>query len=216
MKVFYRASPFLSPNPNPLGKDKMFILKKCWESFRKTCKEKVFLIADRLEESIIEYIFDKNIELIIPKKEGNLGTFWEQLDLVSQLPNEEKVFLVEDDYLWIEDCFEKIEKALDFLDLISPYDHPGHYLEERFKNEPKKMVLIEGQTYREMPSNTLTFATKAWVIKQNFEMIKSFGLADHEMFTALNEKGIGLWCPVPSLATHLVVGLLAPNRDWDI
>ena len=119
--------------------------------------------------------------------------------------------MVEDDYLWKPDAIDVIEESLNYFHLVSPYDHPGHYIEDRFKYEPKQLRLWSGHVYREAPSNTLTFACNAWVIKQNLEKIKSFGIRDHEMFQSL---GVRMWVPVPSLATHLVTGLLAPGYDW--
>lgn len=152
---------------------------------------------------------------VIRTELGNIGTFQKQLDLVAQLPDNEKFFLVEDDYLWRPNA-KKIESALDELEIIFPYDHPGHYTEPRFGNEPKLMKLIDNQTYREAPSNTLTFASKAYVVKQNLEHLKSFKIRDHEMFQSLKGSGYNMWCPVPTMASHMVVGLLAPNVDWEI
>jgi len=209
MLILYRVSPYLSSNPNPLGTDKFYIIKTCFESFKKANNgSKVIVIADGFSEEG-KKLFEPYE--VVEGNHGNVETFHQQLNLVCNLPNEEKVFLVEDDYLWIEGAIAKLERALDELEIVSPYDHPGHYLEERFKYEPKRMVLIEDQTYRTCPSNTLTFATRAYIIKQNVEFIKSFGIRDHDLFQSL---GIDMWCSVPSLATHLVTGLLAPNRKW--
>jgi hypothetical protein len=206
--IVYRTCPYLSSNPNPLGVDKNFIIKTCFESFKKGSSGfEVKIINDSVDGSIFE-----GYE-IIQGKVGNIESFHQQLDIACQLDNHEKVMLVEDDYLWVEGAAAKIERALDELDIISPYDHPGHYREERFKHNPKRMVLIDDQTYRECPSNTLTFATKAYVIKQNIDLIKSFGIRDHELFSSLPHD---MYCPVPSLATHLVEGLLAPNVCWNL
>ena len=215
MKVYYRVSDKLSSNPNPLGKNKQEIIVTCMSSFLRTGvdRNEITIIHDGGDVPDIDDWRIKSEKVIYTKKTGLVESLNCALDEVCKLPNEENVFLVEDDYLWIPDCLPLIERALDTLPLISPYDHPGHYMEDRFKNQPKKMVLIENQTYRQAPSNTHTFACKAWVVKQNVELIKSFGMRDHDMFTAL---GIDLYVPVPSFATHLVTGLLAPNIQWKI
>lgn len=207
MIVFYRVSPFLSTHPNPLGRDKMEIVKRCFSSF---------LSADNLisEITIISNLEDTSYFKrypILRSPIGNIETFHAQLDEVCMLQDNEKVLLAEDDYLWQTNSLSLIDEALDELDVVFPYDHPGHYTEERFKHQPKRIRLIGNQTWRDAPSNTLTFATKAWVIKQNIDLIKSFGVRDHELFQALP---LDKWCAVPSLATHLVEGLLAPNRKW--
>lgn len=207
MKIFYRVSPYLSTHPNPLGANKKNIVYECFKSFKRSLTgQSVTIISDNIPTDWFE-IF-KGYE-VLKSKTGNIETFHKQIDLVCKLPNEEKVMFAEDDYLWIPESMGLIEKALDEFSLVSPYDHPGHYIEERFKHKPKRMVLVGNQTYREALSNTLTFATYAWLIKQNKDLIKTFGVRDHEMFMSLEHD---MFVPVPSLATHLVVGLLAPNR----
>lgn len=211
MNIFYRASPFLSTHPNPLGNDKYQILKTCWQSFIKSANEhKITILNDSLYPNWLD-IF-KGYEVIDVSGLGNVGTFHKQLDLVANLANEDKVMLVEDDYLWVEGAVDILEGSLDKLELVSPYDHPGHYTEERF-NTPKLMKLINNHTYREAPSNTLTFACRAYVIKQNLDLIKSFGVRDHEMFEALPIK---MFVSCPALATHLVEKLMSPNIDWSL
>lgn len=208
MLILYRLSPHLSVNPNPLGGDKSSIIETCFKSFKKANNgSRIIIINDGCSSNTLE-----GYETI-GGAGGNIPTFHQQLDYATTLQDEEKVFFVEDDYLWVEGAISKIERSLDELEIVSPYDHPGHYFEERFKNEPKLMRLIDNQTYREAPSNTLTFATKAGLIKKNLDLIKPFGIRDHELFQALPYK---MWCAVPSLATHLVVGLLAPNVNWNI
>lgn len=207
MKVFYRISPYLSSNPNPLGKDKNVINFKCLMSFLEANKgfAQLNFIVDSLDEAWVnDYL--KPYGEVIYGHHGNVETFHDQLDEVCKLPNEEIVFLVEDDYMWRPESLKTINRAVEELLLVSPYDHPGHYLEDRFKFQPKQMRMIENQVYRQAPSNTLTFATKAFVIKQNIELIKKFGIRDHDMFT---ELGIDLWVPVPSIATHMVKGLIS-------
>jgi len=213
MIVFYRVSPFLSSNPNPLGNNKDLIIEKCLDSFQKTndINAEVVFINDSLSEEWVNKL--KKIGKVINSDSGNIETFHKQLDEVCKLPNEEKVLIMEDDYLWRANTLSLLNSGLDVLDLISPYDHPGHYREERFINEPKIIKEINGVIYRTAPSNTLTFACRAWVIKQNLALMKSFGIQDNDMFQALPIK---MWVPTYSFATHLVTGLLAPNIEWPI
>lgn len=214
MLVFYRLSPYLSTHPNPLGANKYEILEKCLNTFLNSrdtdCK--ITFLADSIDPEWTEKRLRPYGEVIIPQT-GNIETFTEQLDLVCQLGNEEKVMIVEDDYLWRPNTLKQIEDALDELPIIFPYNHPGHHTEPRFKDQPKRIRLINGFTYHDVPSNTLTFATKAYVIKQNYEKIRPFGVRDHELWQSL---GIDMWSPDLSISTHLVEGLLAPNVQWQL
>jgi len=203
MKIVYRVSPYLSSNPNPLGTDKSYIIKHCFNSFKKCLgNRKLIVISDAVNLGSGEVILAKS---------GNVETFHQQLDYVCNLPNEEKVMLVEDDYEWKENALDRIEEALNEFEIVTPYDHPGHYTEARFRDQPKLMRLIGSQIWREAPSTPLTFGCRAYVIKQNIDLIKSFGIRDHEMFVTLGELGLKVYAPIPSLATHLVTGLLAPG-----
>jgi len=199
-------------HPNPLGKDKYVIVEKCLESFLKAkdtdCK--ITFLADSMDPEWVEKRLRPYGEVLIPHQ-GNEETFWEQLDLTCGLGNEEKVMLVEDDYLWRPNTLKQIEDALDELTVIFPYNHPGHHTEDRFKNDPKLIRLVNGFTYHQVPSNTLTFATKAYVIKQNQEKIKTYGVRDHPMWQAL---GVDMWAPDYSISEHCVIGLEAPNYNF--
>jgi len=207
MKTFYRVSTHLSPNPNPLGTDKKYILDTCYKSFLKAGGKNITFIANDMPDDW----FPKGMPVVKVDKIGSMANLAKVVEEVWKLPDNEKVFIVEDDYLWLPDTFDRIEKALDVLPIVSPYDHPGHYLEDGFKNQTRKMVLIDNHTWRQAPSNTHTFACKAGIIKANDRLLLTSG--DHEFFTNL---GIDIYVPVPSFATHLVTGLLAPNIDWGI
>lgn len=203
MTIIYRVSNKLSVNPNPLGTDKKQIIDYCFKKFKRCITDQELVILS--DGATLDK--GKHIQAQV----GNVETFYQQLDYVCNLPNEDKVFLVEDDYDWRPEAITRVEEALDTFEIVSPYDHPGHYTEPRFITQPKMMRLIDDQVWREAPSTTLTFACRAYIIKQNIDLIKSFGVRDHELFTALRERGLYVYVPVPSLATHLVTGVLSPG-----
>lgn len=206
MEVIYRLSPFLSSHPNPLGNDKFKIVNTCLQSFLNYCdhtKHKITFICDSVPDDWMKYISPYG-EVIRVTDMGNVGTFQYQLDLASK--SEGKVFLVEDDYLW-RGKIETLERALDELDFVSPYDHPSHYdMWSTFE-----IRNIDGTTYRTAPSNTLTFAGRSELFRDNLEVMKSFGISDHPMFNELNNRGVKNWTPCYSQATHLVTTLIAPH-----
>jgi len=214
MHIYYRISSYLSMHKNPFSDDKNEINLKCLNSFLNSiggCDKLITFITNGLDKDWC----DKHLKPYGTVIEGNIGneeTFWEQLDLTCTLHNEEKVMFVEDDYLWRPNTLQQIEDALDTLPIIFPYDHPGHHTEERFKNQAKRITMVNGFTYHDVPSNTLTFATKAYVIKQNYEKIKTFGVRDHEMWQSL---GIDMWSPNYSICSHLVENILSSNVKWE-
>jgi len=215
MKVIYRASSVLSSNPNPLGRNKDVILETCFESFlkAKTNDMEIIFTVDRLSEKHRK-MFGKYGKLV-DTKTGMQNNRNMAFKIAMEEPNEDKILFVEDDYLWVPKCLSKLDQVLNKCKLFSPYDHPAHYLEDRFKYQGKKMFMHENCTYRQAPSNTFTFACRASVLKQNRSLfMETWG--DHETFVGLGELGYEMYVPVPSWATHLVTGLLAPNIDWPI
>jgi hypothetical protein len=210
MKTFLRACPFKSTNPPPIYKeDKMKLIEFCLESFIKAGADDITFLLDRIDHKDFK-LFEKYGDILDCSGMGNAGTFHKQLSLGR---NYEKVFFCEDDYLWRPNTFKNLERALDEVDMVSPYDHPAHYTEERF-DKHYETKLIDNLVYREAPSNTLTFAIKRSVLINEYERMLSFGMWDDPMFQALRDDGYRIWNPTYSFATHMVENCIAPNVDW--
>lgn len=206
MNIYYRVSTKLQDNKSPIyPEDKYSLVKLCHESFLRAKRgdEKIFYLLDNCgwdelftDGEIIHYEAgdkDKSIRFMFGLAKDNL---------------DDSLF-VEDDYLWRPGSLEELYKVLPELQLISPYDHPSHYIEERFG--PFEIEMINGKTYRNCDSNTHTFMCTKDVLEKNVETMSSFGTNDDQMFRSLPMK---LWCPTVSSATHMVDGLLAPNVNW--
>jgi len=205
MITLYRVCPFESPNILARFRGrKEEMIDLCLNSFLKAGAEKIIFLVDSMS---LEK-FKKYGEVIDCTGLGNVGTFHKQIEIGKRL---DKVFLCEDDYLWRPNTFPLLKRAVEEFDFVSPYDHPSHYLEDRF-DKHYEMKMIDNIVYREAPSNTLTFATKK--LPEVWVKMVSFGIADHPMFQSLREDGYRIWNPTYSFATHLAEGLLAPNVEW--
>src|SRR3990167_1532609 len=210
MRIIYRISPFKPDNPALFySDDKWKLVEMCHNSFLKAGGNNypTTYIIDSCDCGKIFKEWGEIVEINTHNKNASLLTAY---DVASKL--NDKILFIEDDYLWRPDTISLIDTALDVLPVLSPYDHPGHYTEDRFDHR-YEIKLIGNQTYRTCPSNTHTFSIQSEVFKQNMEMMKKYGVKDHEMFTELN-KVAQLWCPIPSFATHLAVGCLSPNVNW--
>lgn len=209
MKVIIRSCPEPTNKPLPLGYDKKSkeeLVSDCYKSFQKanTRNSKVWVINDGWENP--EELFPK-ATIVEASSSGNVATFHEQIDFACSL--DDVVLLLEDDYLWRPDTLPALEDACWELDFVSPYDHPGHYTEERFAGDYHH-YFINNYVFRNAPSNTLTFACHSSKIINNISKFKSYGVADHEMWTDIGN----MYVPHASFATHMVEGLLAPNFEW--
>lgn len=174
-----------------------------------TKPEKIYFLLDGWDD---KSLFEPFGEIVECTSLGNVGTFQKQIEMAADLQDD--VFFVEDDYFWLPDTFQYMKEAIKELDFVSPYDHIGHYLEERF-DKHYEIKLIGNRTYREAPSNTLTFAMRKEIADKTKIKMLSYGISDHPMFDYFRkDMYLRMWNPVPSFATHVVDGLLAPNIDW--
>lgn len=214
MIVILRISPNKSIHESPFHNDsKKNLALMCFRSLslaRDFTDERyeLIVVSDGAEEWKSEIACSKWIDAT---GKGNFGTFKEQLYQAANY-DDETVLLVEDDYLWRPNTLVVLQQAVERLGLVFPYDHPGHYMEQRF-TRMKRMEMVGNFTYRKAESNTLTFATTANFIRTYYDILTTHGTNDHEMFSKLSETE-DLWCPTYSMATHCVTGLLAPNVDW--
>ena len=208
MEIIYRISPFKPDNlPIYYPDNKWELVRMCHNSFRSAGAKnyKTTYLLDSCDWDFSTYgeqirinTHDKNKSLL---KAFEVG-----------LEMDDDVLFVEDDYLWRPNTLPLLENALKTLPVVSPYDHPAHYTEDRF-DHTYKTKLIGNEVYRACPSNTHTFAIQKDVLKENYDLITKHGVNDHEMFTELNNIA-QLWCPTYSFATHLASGNLAPNINW--
>lgn len=212
MEIIYRISPFEPDNPSIVYQnDKWGLVQFCHEQFLKAGAEdypKTYIL-DSCEQWTTHFrLKGKVINISSGNKNESLLKAYE---IAKDMKG--KILFAEDDYLWRPETLKKLERALDILPVVSPYDHPAHYTEDRF-DKKYEMKLIDDTVYRTCPSNTHTFATNSDVLTKYWNILNKWGVQDHEMFSELNEFA-QLWCPTHSFATHLATGCIAPNVDWN-
>lgn len=203
--VVIRACPFPSSHKLPGTITKLELQKKCFQSVLKAndCNANILVLADSMET---EDVFP-GVEIIKSPVHGNAETFIYQMRVALERCIDKKILLLEDDYLWLPDTFSKLFRAVDEVPFVSPYDHPGHYSEERFRNITWDIKTFPDFMLRENPSTTLTFATTEYHLLKNIDVFSYYNIKDHELW---NEVG-NIWSFTPSIATHCVEQFLAPN-----
>jgi len=218
MKIFYRISPKKPDNEAVcFPDDKWKLVTFSHNSFLKAGGDKydTTYVLDDCSDDWADY-FKKygKVERINEKKK--YPSLKHTLEMARK--EEGKLLFLEDDYLWRPNTIGKMEYALNFLPVLSPYDHPAHYSEARFATFPFKLKLIDNNVYRTCPSNTHSFGLTAKTLNDNWNcFVNSLGkiISDHTSFSLLN-KTAQLWCPTYSFATHLAQHCIAPNVDWNI
>lgn len=217
MKIYYRISSFKPDNPGIVfPDDKKKLVDFSHNSFLKAGGDKydVTYILDYCDGWADEFRkYGKVFTLNTGKKFVSLAF---TLNLAKQ--EDGKILFLEDDYLWRPNTLEKIEKALSHFPVVSPYDHPAHYTEDRFKDYDFELTMFDNMTYRKCPSNTHTFGLTGEILRENWNCLvdnKNRARHDHPAFTELNKKA-QMWCPTYSFATHLAGDCISPNVDWNL
>jgi hypothetical protein len=145
-----------------------------------------------------------------------------------QLPPDEVLYFVEDDYLHREHACAAVLEGLSGLeyDYVTLYDHPDMY------RDPSPNILVSGSGevsrvrcgsvchWKSTKSTTMTFATtkqrlmKDWNLMRNF--IKGKTPSDFWMWRALiEEQCVRLGSSIPGYATHVEENKLGPLWNWE-
>lgn len=226
--VFYRICPFGGGNRPLCDGDKMGLVRLCLlsfvEAFQATPVHVTFLL-DSCDQGFREWI-----EAHVPLEKtvlsffglGHEGSFFKQIELACRLPEEALVYLAEDDYYYLEEAGPKLAAAIGRFDFVTPYDHPDLY-GPAHAAEDSHLVLQAGHHWRTQGSTCLTFGAKAGTLSQVQETLFRHGISDHPMWLHLlrgrsrfsGRAAYRLYGPVPSLATHMVSGFLAPGVNWE-
>lgn len=149
------------------------------------------------------------------------------------LNSNEVVYFSEDDYLYTDEAFEKLNNLLEesFCDYITLYDHPVRYASSYefgldIPNKKEKIFISKNHHWRTQESTCMTFASKVDILKEDLHMFKTYLKdkvpQDRELFRKLqgfsgyeedspNRILVG---PIPSLATHCHKDWIAPIVDW--
>lgn len=220
LNVFYRICPYASVRSILYGVDKLTQVKVFLKSFLdgfKAVDYKITFILDSCPpeyKKAIQKMCKREVSFYEENDMGNKGSFMKQVELISQLKYGEKVYLAEDDYLYLPDSGKKLMEELRECEYVTLYDHPD-YAYEPHTHFPHHSFEKNHLIWVSRMSTCLTFGTTAGNINQNRKIFEKYGVNDFELWSKITEN-YELYSPVPSLATHAVVGLLAPNIDWQI
>jgi hypothetical protein len=170
------------------------------------------------------------VPLIQLNNVGNAQSFWTAYNEALKQPDSDWIYFAEDDYVYLPNAMAELELAIQNLgvDFITLYDHPGRYeyLPEHNLTDGKNTIKRSGSRHwRSSPSTTMTFAASVKALRACYEVFDEWTNRDGytvswELFPRLQglrgerDYGFRLMGPMPSLATHCVIGYLSPFIDW--
>jgi hypothetical protein len=239
MRFIYRISN------NSYKKDRLPNASKeyCFLNFLNnlyTPSDKLYVIADNVNLELSSFLKENLPDggHIFQVSTGSNGaSFRLQIDLVNQIPEDEVVFLHEDDYLYKpsmnDTTFEKINRKLVIEGLnkahyVTLYDHPDKYRPPSSGGNPKisddgiestGIFLTPNSHWKYTNSTTLTFAAFAKTLIADKTSWAPYISGPHphdfQAFLSLGKKGRKIASPIPGRATHCDPFNLTPFTDWN-
>ncbi len=186
--------------------------RKCFLNFIKVFgNSNLTIVADNTRQETLDFLnsYTDNIHVT---SLGNSKSFMYALDLALMNDEHMNVYLVEDDYLHVEDAEKFIQEGLQNADYVSLYDHLDKYIEPSpnpfVKNggEDTKVILTPSTHWKYTNSSTMTFAARVNTLKEDYKVMRQHCITDIPqdffMFTSLLKKGRRIVTPIPGRSTH--------------
>ena len=160
---------------------------------------------------------------------SSAGGFRIVMEAALQLPTEEIVYFMEDDYLHLTDSRKILLEGLTRAHYITLYDHPDKYIPAEHGGNPlidldgaeeTKVFRTNTRHWKLTNSTTMTFASTVNILREDEDILRSYTQGsyprDFEMFLALRNKGRALVTPIPGYATHGETTWLSPLTNWEL
>ena len=214
--IFYRISDkgYAKEKPDYINNENC--LKNALSAF--PCKFVSWkIIADDISCATNSLINDLGLSgSCVPVRIGNgAGTFRIALQHACDLPAEDIVYMLENDYIHQPESLAALREAFTLpVDYVTLYDHPDKYM---LPDQGGNLLCLNGGEettvfkrsrcwWRLTNSTTMTFAARAQTFRQDADLMRDFISEAHpndfQMFLALRKVGRKLASPIPSMSTH--------------
>lgn len=197
---------------------------KCLSNFTKHLgAENTTFILDNCSfgtKRIIEALEQPIIETDL----GNAGTLKKAFELALELPPNDIIYFVEDDFLHTAGAEGLIKEALEKVDYVTLYDHSDKYVTGvnpyvTELGEKTAVFLTEHSHWKLTNSTVQTFATRVKTLREDKDILWKYNFNgpvpdSFRTFIELGQKGRLLASPIPGRATHCHPLWLTPFVDW--
>tara|TARA_Y100000310_G_scaffold295215_1_gene326336 strand:- start:993 stop:1733 length:741 start_codon:yes stop_codon:yes gene_type:complete len=168
-----------------------------------------------------------NIKIVDDAFHKSTSHFSFIFDLIDEdsLPEDDWIYILENDYLHANDWDKKILELSDSnikFDYVSLYDHLDKYYHADKRRKQKSLhkdlhsqiFVSASHHWRTVPSTCGSWAFKVSTFLEDKQVFYDIP-EDHKLFTYLRkEKGRSLISAVPGLSTHCVNEYMSPAVDW--
>ena len=224
MFVIYRISDtgYKKEKPDYINNKNCFI-----NALRTFNKADWLIIADNVGDETKSLITQSNKEIKYVNVGHGAGTFNLALDYALNLPDNEIVYFLENDYLHKPEADKIIEDGFELgFDYVTAYDHPDKYLNPfeggnplcSGRSEETRLYLGQYCHFKLTNSTTITFASKVKTLKEDEDILRKWTSEtypyDFNMFAELRQKGKRLASSLPGYSTHGETQWLSPLTNW--
>lgn len=225
MKILYRISdggnvkqkPYYVQNKNIMFMHFITIFKNY----------DIYIFADNVKNDTYNFLINNyDTNKIFRTSLGNEGSFLYVVDFAIQNFNDdEKIYFAEDDYIYTKRAPKIIEEGLNIAEYSSGYDHPDKYINHN-EGGPNPFIENGGELTRVLTTDNshwkltnsccMTFATSVKIIKEDYDVLKKFGINDFGLFCHLIQvKKRKLVSCIPSVSSHGENQWLSKFIDWE-
>ena len=224
MQVIYRISDtgYQKEKPDYISN------QNCFENALRTFnKANWWVIADNIGDETSGFLHSKLKTIEHVSVGHGAGTFNLALNIALNLPDNEIVYFLENDYLHKPEADKILEDGFDLgFDYITLYDHPDKYLNPfeggnpfcSGRAEDTRVYLGEYCHFKLTNSTTMTFAAKVKTLKEDESILRKWTKDTHpydfKMFMELKQKGMRLVSSIPGYSTHGETQWLTPLTNW--
>ena len=216
-QVFFRTSKTFGKNPIPNINSKI-TYHSLLKSFR---PEEIAVICDHASPRQRDY-FMRHASCCYLSNLGNCGSFRLQAKLAASKHPADIYYFCEDDHLHLPEQKRYLAAGLEHFDIVSLYDHPDKYSLWNEHGLMRKVVATAAGHFAGTPSTVMTFALKRQTLLQHLDLMIQGPCTDprlpfpkdHELFTALSQRGLLIGTALPGRSTHCEREGLSPYVDW--
>lgn len=190
--------------------------KPCYENLIKTfSSHELYVLGDNLSDSMCSFVLSHNPTFFENKKRGRPQWMIDKIDFcVDNFEDSDQLYLVEDDYLHLEQSDILLQEGIQHSDYVTLYDHPDKYGQHPNKN-PEVVGLGESSIvfrtnhshWKYTNSTTGTFSCTRKTLREDRDVwirqIKSSGWWDYLSFVELRSKPRLIVTCIPGRSTHL-------------
>lgn len=152
---------------------------KSFENLHNSFKnDEFYILGDNLNKDLEEYLLTFNLTFYENKLRGRHQYFIDKLEFcINNFHDDDTLYLVEDDYIHIEDCSMLLDEGLQYADYVTLYDHPDKYIQCQYPNPEVKdigeqtiLFRTNNSHWKYTNSTTGTFSCKKKTIKDDIDI----------------------------------------------